>query len=205
MTTEIKIFLAVLAGTVFLIAGAAWLLGRPETPADQSVVVGSNSHFVGPVEAKVTVVEFSDFQCPACKAVNPTIKALTEQYKDRMKFIYRQYPISSHEFGMLSAQAAEAAGLQGKFWEMHDQLFEKSPDLSRENILAIATDLKLDTAKLAADMDSDQVRQKIMADQQDGNKLNVTATPTFFINGTKFTGVLSLSAFQQEIESRLTK
>ncbi len=198
-----KIYLTVITSTLLIIVGAAWFLGRGETPVDQSVVTGNNPYFVGPAVAKVTVVEFSDFQCPACKEVNPTVKVLMEQYKDRVKFIYRQYPISSHEFGKLSAQAAEAAGLQGRFWEMHDQLFEKSPDLSRENILAIAADLKLDTAKLAADMDSDQVRQRIANDQQDGDKLGVTATPTFFINSTKFTGGLSLSAFKQEIDSRL--
>lgn len=202
MSNETKIFSGIIVGTLILIVTAAFFLTKP-TVIDSSFLVRENSHVLGVSEAKVTVVEFSDFQCPACKAAEPIVAQVLNQYKDKIRFVYRNYPLPSHEFGQIAAQAAEAANLQNKFWEYHDKLFAKSPDLQRENLLILAKDLNLDMDRFAQDLDSDAVKQKVFNDQADGNRAGVNATPTFFINGTKFSGVLSLSQFQQEIENRL--
>ncbi len=194
MSNETKIFLGIITGTLVLIFGAAFFLTQPKKPVDTSFLLS---------DAKVTVVEFSDFQCPAYKAAEPVVVEILNKYKDKIRFVYRNYPLPSHEFGQIAAQAAEAAALQNKFWEYHDKLFEKSPDLKKENLLTIAKDLGLDLDKFTKDLDSDAVKQKVADDQADGNRAGVTATPTFFINGTPFPGVLSLSQFQQEIEARL--
>ncbi|MBI3559060.1 thioredoxin domain-containing protein [Candidatus Gottesmanbacteria bacterium] len=203
MNNEIKIFSGIIAGTLILIFGAAFIFTQPKKPVDAGFLVRGNSFVLGASEAKVTVVEFSDFQCPACKSAEPIITAVLTQYKDKIKFVYRHYPLPNHEFAMIAAQAAEAAALQNKFWEYHDKLFEKSPDLSRENLIILAKDLNLDMDKFTKDLDSDVVKQKVADDQADGNRAGVNATPTFYINGTQFTGVLPLSQFQQEIEKRL--
>ena len=202
VATEIKFFLAIIIGTVVLIGGAAMLLGK-SSPTDTSGLVRNNSHFVGSPNAKVTVVEFSDFECPACKAAQPTVTAVLQKYKDKIRFVYRNFPLPSHEFGMIAAQAAEAAGLQNKFWEMHDKLFEKSPDLSKDKLITYAAEIGLDSAKFNADLDSDAVRQIVLDNQADGNKAGLSVTPTFFINGTKFDGGMSLDQFSKEIEARL--
>jgi protein-disulfide isomerase len=208
LSLETKIFLAILGATAILVAGAAALLGKGGTVAssqvvDQALLTRSGSHALGPDNAKVTVVEFSDFQCPACKEAEPTVEQVRQKYQDQVRFVYREFPLPAHEFALPAAQAAEAAGLQGKFWEMHDKLFQISPDLSRDKLIEAAKSLSLDVNKFTTDLDSDQVRQTVLNDQADGNKVGLEATPTFFINGTKFTGGLTLSEFQKEIDSRL--
>lgn len=203
MSNETKIFSGIIAGTLILIVAAAFFLTRSAVVVDSSFLVRENSHVLGPADSKVTVVEFSDFQCPACKAAEPIVAQVLNQYKDKIRFVYRNYPLPAHEFGQIAAQAVEAAALQDKFWEYHDKLFELSPDLKKENLLLIAKDLGLDLDKFNRDLDSETVKQKVADDQTDGNRAGVNATPTFFINGAKFPGVLPLSQFQQEIDKRL--
>ena len=208
MSAETKIIAGIIGGTILLVGAAAFLLGRggnsTNSPTvDTTILIRADSHAIGSAQAKVTVVEFSDFQCPACKAAEPTVEEILNKYQDKIKFVYREFPLPSHEFGLIAAQAAEVAGLQNKFWEYHDKLFEKSPDLSRDNLFSLAKDLGLDMDKFTKDLDSDTVKQKVQDDIADGNKAGVSATPTFYINGTQFTGVLSLPDFQREIDSRL--
>lgn len=201
MPNDIKIFLAVLGGTLLLVFGAAFLLGRNSSaPTNTASLVRSDSWKVGSDSAKVTVVEFSDFQCPSCKAAEPVIKSLISKYGSNLRFVYRHFPLLSHEFAFISAEAAEAAGLQEKFWAMHDKLFDASPDLAREKIVQIAKDLNLDTDKFSKDLDSDPVRQKVLNDQTDGNNLGVNATPTFYVNGSKLVGVSDLDS---QVSSKL--
>ncbi len=215
-STETKIFVAIIAATVLLIGGAAVLFGNggssvsSVTTVDQSILVRSDSHFLGPVDAKVTIVEFSDFQCPACVTEDPTVKQMIQKYP-QAKFVYREFPLPGHPYGRLTAQAAEAAGLQGKFWEMHDLLFQNAIAIEgasneqsvRETVIQYAKNLGLDPTKFAADLNSDTVNQKITADQADGNRVNLLVTPTFFINGAKFDGGLTPDQFSKEIDSRL--
>ena len=201
-STETKIFIGIIGATILLVAGAALLLGK-DTVIDTTNLVRNNSHSIGPADAKVTIVEFSDFECPACKAAQPALEQTLKDYSDKVRFVYREFPLPSHEFGFIAAQAAEAAGLQGKFWEMHDKLFQISPNLSRDQLIGAAKDLGLNMDQFTKDFDSEAVRQRILDDQADGKKANLEATPTFFINGTKFTGGLTVNQFKQEIDSRL--
>lgn len=215
-STETKIFAVIIAATLLLIGGAAVFFGgsgsgSSGTVADQSLLVRPDSHVIGPANAKVTIVEFSDFQCPACVQADPTIKQVLQKYDGQIRFAYRDYPLPSHVYGRIISEAAEAAGLQGKFWEMHDKLFANYQALEgaaneqavRQALTQYASDLGLDTSKFTQDLDSDAVLQRVTADQADGNKVGLAVTPTFFINGTKFDGALSLDQFSKEIDSRL--
>lgn len=212
MSNEKKFVVGVVVGSVALLLGAVFLLGGSGSSGSvlggkaavaPEILVRSDSWAQGPAETPVTVVEFSDFQCPACKAAEPTIKTVIAKYSDKIRFVYRHFPLSSHQYAFPAAQAAEAAGKQGKFWEMHDLLFAKQPEFQTDKLKNYAQSLGLDMERFNRDFDSDEIRQKILNDQSDGNKANVTATPTFFINGTKFTGVLTVAEFEKEIEERL--
>lgn len=199
MTNDIKVFIGVIIGTLILVFGAAFFLGKNNsstTPfvSDQQKLIRRDSWNTGSESAKITLVEFSDFQCPACKAAGPAVKSVLTKYGENLRFVYRHFPLPSHEFGFISAQAAEAAGLQGKFWEMHDKLFDQSPDLKKENLLTLAKELGLNLDKFNSDLDSDAVRQKVLNDQSDGNSLGVNATPTFFVNGKKLVGSSDLDS-----------
>lgn len=196
MTNEIKTFIGIVVGTLVLVFGAAILLGRtnPSTPTvtDQKQLVKADSWKIATDSAQVTLIEFSDFQCPSCKAAQPVVESILTKNPGKINFVYRHFPLPSHEFGFMAAEAAEAAGLQGKFWEMHDKLFELSPDLKKENLLTIAKELGLNLDKFNSDLDSDSVRQRVLNDQTDGNSLGVNATPTFYLNGTQLVGSSAL-------------
>ncbi|MBC7746730.1 thioredoxin domain-containing protein [Pedobacter sp.] len=147
----------------------------------------------GNADAKIVLVEYSDFQCPACAAAEPNIKAITETYKDEVLFVYRYFPLTTiHPNGLASASAAEAAGLQGKFWEMHDLLFQNQS--SWESLKAeqrgaafegYATQLGLNIEQFNTDLASKKVADKINYDRAVGGKAGVNSTPTFFLDGKK--------------------
>lgn len=210
MSNETKIFLGVIGGTLLLVFGLAFALGGKSNPAttplgsstvDEKLLVKPDSWKIGSDSAKVTVAEFSDFQCPACKAAQPAVKALIARYGNSLRFVYRHFPLlPSHEFAFGAAEAAEAAGLQGKFWPMHDKLFDSSPDLDKDKLIQLARDLGLDMDKFTKDLDSDTIRQKVLNDQNDGNAIGINATPTFFVNGTKLVGFGDL---EREVSSRI--
>ena len=199
---ENKIVFAIIAGTLVLVLGISLLLGK-SIVTDTSSLIRENSHFLGSKDAKVTIVEFSDYECPACKNIKPIVDEVVKNYGDKIRFVYRQFPLPAHKNALLAAQAAEAAGVQGKFWEMHDKLFAISPDLSRDQIIKAAQELNLNLEQFNKDLDSDTVKQIIVTDQADGAKAGLQVTPTFFINGTKFDGGLTLEEFKKEIDSRL--
>ena len=148
-------------------------------------------HTEGKTDSKVVLIEYGDFQCPGCASAQPVMKALVEKYKDKMTFVFRNYPLyQAHPNAFSSASAAEAAGLQGKYWEMYHKLYENHSawrDLSgseRTNYyLSLASDLELDTAKFTTDIDSDAVKKKIDFDTALGQKAKVTGTPSFYMNG----------------------
>jgi protein-disulfide isomerase len=160
---------------------------------------------IGPNNAKVTIVEFSDFQCPYCQRFrNDTFDALFEAYGDDIRFVYRDFPLSSlHPQAQKAAEAAECANDQGKFWEMHDLLYENIAILSEDLYLELADELKLDTEQFADCLDSDKYADEVAADQQDGASYGVSGTPTFFINGWKLVGAQPFTAFEALIEQEL--
>jgi protein-disulfide isomerase len=163
----------------------------------------SGSPSTGPQDAKITVVEFSDFQCPYCAQAIPQIKAVLHAYPKQVRLIFKQFPLEIHSQAELAAEAALAAQKQGKFWEMHDSMFANRTQLSRENILSFAKGAGLDMNRFTADMDSTAVREAIVRDVQDGEQAGVQGTPTLFINGQRYNGPIDLDSLKPVLEAQL--
>jgi protein-disulfide isomerase len=134
------------------------------------------------VDAPVTLVEFSDYQCPVCAASDETVNRLLAAYPRQLRLVYRQMPLRMHQYARGAATAALAARQQGKYWEMHDALFKISNNLRPEEIRRVAKELGLDMQKFEADMNSVDANRAIQADQAAARAANVTSTPTFFVN-----------------------
>lgn len=175
-------------------------------------------HVTGNKESKVILVEYGDFQCPGCGAASPNTQALMEEYGDKIAFIFRNFPLTSmHPNAKAAAAAAEAAGLQGKYWEMNHHLFQAQSEWSNadaktrtEIFNGYADSLGLDKEKFTADIASTNIAQKIKFDQAIGKNDNVSATPTFFLNGTQLSektagGITGgdLTALKKEIDELL--
>jgi protein-disulfide isomerase len=159
----------------------------------------------GPSDAAVTIIEFSDFQCPYCIQAVPEIDALLKLYPKQLKLIFKQFPLEIHSDAYRAASAALAAQRQGKFWEMHYALFEHHDDLSLASILKISQDLKLDSARLQKDMDSKDVHDMIAKDLRDGETAGVEGTPTIFINGQRYNGQIQLVSLRDLIGAEIKK
>jgi protein-disulfide isomerase len=161
-------------------------------------------HTFGKTDSKVVLVEYGDFQCPSCGGAHPQIKEVTEEYKDKVLFIFRNFPLTTiHPNARAAAGAVEAAGLQGKYWEMHNLMFESQNAWSsltgaeRTNqFVAYAQQLKLNTDQFLNDLAKESINQKISFDQALGKKLNVNATPTFYLNGEKLSEATSSAIVQ---------
>jgi protein-disulfide isomerase len=200
-------------GGLFVIAavvvvGALVLFsGNNQKPASKDSLIGDNSQILGAKDAKVTIVEFSDFQCPACGAAYPIVKQVLASYtKDQIRFVFRNFPLTSvHQYALGAAMAAEAAGEQGKYWEYYSLLYENQQSLDRASLISYATRLNLDINKFKTDMDSKSNKDIVMSDVSDGEKVGIAATPTFFINGVKHEGVLTFDQFKTIIDSELKK
>src|SRR3989338_3148523 len=157
----------------------------------------------GPKNAKITIIEFSDFQCPYCKKAEPVIKQVLETYGDDVRFVYRDFPLSFHQNAQKAAEAAECADEQGKFWEYHDIIFENQDALDVSNLKIYAANLKLDTAKFNDCMDSEKYVEEVKKDFEDGQKAGVSGTPAFFINGRLLSGAQPFEDFKAVIDEEL--
>ena len=147
----------------------------------------SRDHILGPADAPITLVEYADFECPHCGAVHPIVKALLEQLGNQLRFVFRHFPLSTmHRHAMKAAEAAECAGAQGKFWEMHDLLYAGFPNISRQRIMTYAGQLNLDIKRFTAELDAHKYRARVRAEEKEGDDAGVSGTPTFFINGKKY-------------------
>ena len=177
-----------------IVVGLAKILGpaftQTELPADFSVgKVTAADHVKGDVNSKVTLIEYGDFQCSACGAYYPLVKRLEADLGDKIALVYRHFPLrSAHPHAETMARASEAAGKQGKFFEMHDMIFENQDKWSSESrvtkvVLDYATQLGLDITKFEKDMDSFEVKDKIQLDLQGGREADISGTPSFFLNG----------------------
>lgn len=165
-----------------------------------------NGYSKGPDNAKVTIVEFSDFQCPACKQMSKVMDDIVNNYPNDVRLVYRNFPLSYHQYATKAAQAAEAAGLQGKYWEMHDLLFDNQNKLSDNIFIDLANQLGLDINKFNQDFTSTEINDKIKADLDQGqNTLQIGGTPTFYINNVEYTGQYSVLGFKNKIDSILAK
>jgi protein-disulfide isomerase len=157
----------------------------------------------GPATAPISLVEFSDFECPFCAITAPVIRQLLLAYPTQVRFAFKHYPLPMHKESPLAHEAALAAGDQGKFWEMHDMLFAGQDKLTREDLIAKATQLHLDVARFAKDLDTHRFKPRVDQDRQEGNRLGVDGTPFFFINGHAISGGASLSDFKHLIDAAL--
>jgi protein-disulfide isomerase len=157
----------------------------------------------GPPTAPVSLVEFSDFECPYCAQAAPIVQQLAAAYPTQVRVAFKHYPLPMHKESPLAHEASLAAAEQGKFWEMHDLLFATQAKLTREDLLAKARQLNLDTLRFARDLDTHRFQPAVEADRQEGNRLGVDGTPFFFINGHAISGGASLADFKKLIESAL--
>lgn len=170
---------------------------RTEVPIDGAPVRGAEN-------ARVTIVEFEDFQCPFCKAVQPTIKDLLKQYDGKVRLLHKDLPLEDlHPQARQAAEAARCARDQGKFWEYYDKLYSYSPKLSAENLKSYAKEVRLNVESFDQCFASGKYRGAVQKDLNDGMQLGLTGTPTFFINGREISGNQPLEAFAAIIDEEL--
>jgi protein-disulfide isomerase len=152
-------------------------------------------HIFGKQDSKVTLVEYGDFQCPGCGGMHPTVKMLTEKYKEQLAFVFRNFPLTQiHPNALVAASAVESAGLQGKYWEMHNKMFESQDawkNATVKNRIGVFTqyakELNLNVDEFTSDIASERVSKKIKYDMAIGKKIDVNSTPTFVLNGKMLT------------------
>ncbi len=192
------------AGAIAAINASKWAhVQAPKLLDDAVSIPVAGAPFTGPRNAPITLVEFSDFQCPYCTAAFPQIKALLQAYPTQVKLIFKEFPLEIHSQADLAAAAAVAANKQGKFWAMHDAMFTHHDDLSRKAILAMAKQNGLDMNRFETDMDSTEVRETVVRDVQDGDRAGVEGTPTIFINGQRYNGPIVLASLRPLLDAEL--
>jgi protein-disulfide isomerase len=157
----------------------------------------------GPEDAAVTLVAFSDFQCPFCARVTPTLAQVDEEYGSEVRIVFKHLPLSMHPKAPAAHAAAEAARLQGKFWEMHDLIFANQREMSEEKYVEYAGEIGLDVERFRRDVASPAVIAAVERDKQEAEALGVTGTPSFFVNGKFMSGAQPLSEFKARIEAEL--
>ena len=199
--------IAIIAGAFGGAAPAA-----PSFNASAVAPISSSDHVRGDVASSVSLIEYGDFQCPACGAYEPIVEQLTRQYGNRVAFVFRNFPLTQlHQDAQIAAQAAEAAGMQGKYWQMHDLLYQNQATWSAEPAATVAAkyfdgyarSLGLDVAKFDADINSDAVKSKVKSDVASGNAAQIDHTPTFFIDLKQIPNPQSAQEFTTAIDAAL--
>lgn len=211
--------------TIALIVGGVLLMTRGTTSTkdvlDVEILAPSNEYVAGGFEngdylpgnssSKVTLVEFGDYQCPACIQYHQLVKRLLTDFSGQINYVFRNYPLDYHSNALISSYAAEAAGLQGKYWQMHDKIYEsvnewESSTDAKSIFIGYAGVLGLDVKKFTSDIDSNDIKGKVQADTNDGNLVKLDATPTFYLNGVKLDGLSgNYDSFKSLISSELSK
>jgi protein-disulfide isomerase len=165
--------------------------------------VAKRDHIQGPIDAPMSLLEYGDYQCPYCGEAYPITKAVQEQFGDKLCFAFRNFPlVNSHPYAEHAAEAAEAAGAQGKFWEMHDLLFENQDALDDDSLTQYAVTLGLDARRLIAEVLAGAHIPRIHDDLQSGARGGVNGTPTFFINGQRYDGEPDVDALVAALTAR---
>jgi protein-disulfide isomerase len=173
-------------------------------PFELAVPVASADHMLGSEHAPVTVVEYGDFECPNCKQAAPSVKMLLERFVGRVRIVFRHYPLQEiHPHALAAALASEAAAGQGKFWPMHDLLFDNQRHLKAPQLRGYAERLELDMTRYDADLGDALYLQRVREDIEGANLSGVRATPTFFINGKLQDISYGLQALEQGVEAAL--
>lgn len=173
---------------------------EPEMPV-MEVAVG-DAPFKGPSNAKVTIVEFTDFKCPYCSRAHETMERILSEYKDKVKFVRKDYPLV-HPAARIAHMASHCAGEQSKYWEYTDVLWKNSSKLEKDNLKKFAKDLMLDIKKFNECLDSNKYMAKIEKDMEQGKALGIRGTPSFFINGKNVSGAQPYENFKEVIDKEL--
>lgn len=218
-----KIFIAVVLGTLLLLVGGVYLFSRSSSPSNAPKVASNllepangqktggkvNGEYVPASKtATVTLTEFGDYQCPACSAYNTLVTEVITDFSGKLNYSFKNFPLSQHANALISSYAAEAAGLQGKFWQMHELLYKNqnswaSSTDAKTIFLGYAKDLGLNQDQFRKDIDSSKVKGFVQTDLGDGNAVGINSTPTFFINGVKIDSPQSLDAFKKAIQTAI--
>jgi protein-disulfide isomerase len=162
---------------------------KTDDATDLAIPVGPEDHAQGVAGAALTLVEYGDYECSYCGRAYPIVKAVQRRLGGRLRFVFRNMPLAQiHRHAEIAAEAAEAAGQQGKFWEMHDALYEHQHELAVSLVVELATKLGLDVSRFEDDLRLGRMRDRVRHDYNGGVRSGVSGTPTFFINGTRFDG-----------------
>jgi len=198
-----------------VIGGIAWLItsgsDQKQMSSQETLAVVGDDHVKGAENASVTLVEYLDYECEVCGAYYPVVKRLSEEYKDDVKFVVRYFPLPGHKNSMTSALAVEAAGKQGKYWEMHDIVFENQKDWGEQRFADpkifenYARQIELDMDRYSQDIRSQELRDRVERDRRAGQRLGITGTPTFFLNGEKIETPRGYENFKALIQSTISK
>lgn len=204
-STEGKFVTFIVAIIVLSFGYYFYAMNSDQNGAAREIIIGEQDHVRGTAGAKVTLVEFGDLQCPACGAYEPLVRQVIADNAGTVQFVFKHFPLTQiHPNALLAAKASEASGAQGKFWEMHDMMYDKQGEWSsnpnaRDIFAGYAAALGLDVAKWNEDLTSEAVEKKILAEYKEGNTLGVRGTPTFFVNGKMIQNPGSVEEFNQII------
>ncbi|KOS04759.1 disulfide bond formation protein DsbA [Flavobacterium akiainvivens] len=151
--------------------------------------VNKNDHAQGNLKSDLVIVEYGDYQCPYCRAAYPVLKELGREFGSQLKFVFRNFPLSEmHQYARVAAIATEAANLQGKFWEMHDAIYENQENLNEKFLIKLAKQLNLNISQFEKDLQNPELGNKVDSDFESGVMSGVNGTPSFFVNDKKFDG-----------------
>jgi protein-disulfide isomerase len=193
---------AQLAGELSSKAGGAKVLLDPPR---EVVAVGPEDPVRGPANAPITIVEYSDFQCPFCARVNPTLERIRQTYGDKVRIVFKDFPLPNHPEAPKAAEAAYCAGDQGKYWEMHDRLFANQQALQVPALKQYAAALGLDTAAFDKCLDSGKHAGRVAANMEAGEALGISSTPTLYVNGRPVVGAQPFEYFKIVIDEELAR
>lgn len=212
-----KSFWGIVIGVIVVLVGIFALTGdKTEAPSTSGNSKSTTEHVQGKGTSGVTLIEYGDFQCPYCQQYFPTLKQIKADYGDQIKFQFRHFPlVSLHQNAFAASRASEAAGLQNKFWEMHDMLYQTADPNGQSGWVAssdataifnqYAKQLGLNVEQFKKDFGSSKVNSAINADMAAGNKLGITGTPTFYLNGKKVEVNNDVASFKKIIDAEIAK
>ncbi|MEX0916768.1 MAG: thioredoxin domain-containing protein [Candidatus Spechtbacterales bacterium] len=202
-------------GAVVILGGSAllvWAATKQSAELEQAPLadeITAEDHVIGNRDSSVVLLEYGDFECPACGSYHPVLKQLKAEYGDRVAFVYRHFPLNAiHKSADISARATEAAALQGKFWEMHDKLFENQKEWttgSTETVIeGYAQEVGLNMEQFRTDINSEVVKEAVEQDRLSAIRSTVNSTPTFFLNGEKIQNPRSVQDFKGMLDTALS-
>jgi len=172
--------------------------------ADLAVDISTHDHIAGKETASVTLVEYGDYECPDCGVAHPIVKRLQKHFGDRLRFVFRNFPLPQHPYAEAAAETAEFAAGKGHFWPMHDAIYQHQSQLNLNVLEQLAQQIGLDAAELHTALGAHTFRSRVQADLRSGEQSGVEGTPTFFLNGTFFEDSYDYDSLVEAIQNLLT-